>query len=375
MAEFQDIKKILVIKLRHIGDVLLTIPAIRALRDAFPDAEITALVNSGTEDALTGSPLINEIFALDRAILKQPLFKKIKYELSFVKKIRKQGFDMAVDLTGGDRPAIYSFLSRARYRIGYEQNGGFIGKRFLYTHRFSIDRDKHAALQNLELLDKAGIKAQNLTVDFHISKEDKEWLDNVLMQRGIKEEDIIVHIHPTSRWLFKCWRDEAVADVIDRIQRHYGARVVMTCSPDKREMDKANRIFELAKNKPISFIGDITLKKLGAVSERAKLFFGVDSAPMHIAAALDTPVVALFGPSGAFHWGPWDNDYSSELKNPYQKRNGVQIFGKHTVIQRDWDCIPCGKDGCDGSKVSDCLEDISVDEVMDVIKGYLKRVD
>lgn len=371
MAEFRDIKKILVIKLRHIGDVLLTTPAIRAVRDTFPHAGITALVNSGTEDALAGNPLINEIFVLDRAMLKQPILKRLKYEFYFVKKIRAQGFDMAIDLTGGDRPALYSFLSGARYRIGYAQVGGFAGKKFLYTHRFSIDRDRHAVLQNLELLSNAGINTNDLKVDFYIPKQDEEWAKNILREKGVREQDIIVHIHPTSRWLFKCWKDKAMADVIDRIQEQYGAKVVITCSPDKREMDKANRIIELAKNKPISFIGDIDLKKLGAISKRAKLFFGVDSAPMHIAAAVNTPVVALFGPSGAFHWGPWENDYRGQ-ENPYSKRNGVQTFGKHTVIQRDWECVPCGKDGCDGSKISDCLEDIKVDEIMKYIEGHLK---
>jgi heptosyltransferase-3 len=388
LAEFKDIKKILVIKLRHIGDVLLTIPAIRALRDTFPSAAITALVNSGTEDALKGNPLIHEILTLDRSALKQSLFERIKYEFCFAKQLRKQSFDMAVDLTGGDRPALYSFLSRARYRIGYEQTGGFTGKRFLYTHRFNIDGDRHTVLQNLELLNKAGIETNDLKVDFYIPKQDEDWLNNVLIQRGIQEEDIIIHIHPTSRWLFKCWKDEYMAILIDRVQEEYGANVIITCSSDTREMDKANKIIALTKNKPIAFIGDISLKKLGAISKRAKLFFGVDSAPMHIAAALGTPVVALFGPSGAFHWGPWENNYGQESgvrgmplqavsrgqkskATPYEKKNGVQTFGKHTVIQRDWDCIPCGKDGCDGSKISDCLDDIGVDEVMGIVGKYL----
>jgi len=378
LTEFRNVKKILVIKLRHIGDVLLAIPAIRAVRDTFPDSHITALVNSGTEDMLKGNALINKVFILDRSLLKQSLSKRIKYELSFLNIIKKENFDMAIDLTGGDRPAIYSFLSRTRYRIGYETSGGFWGKKFLYTHRFAVNADRHTVLQNVELLDKAGIKAKTLNVDFYISKEDEIWLTNTLTKREVKEGDAIVHVHPTSRWLFKCWKDEYMAEVIDRLQEQYGAKVIMTCSPDKREMDKANKIVELARKKPITFIGNISLKKLGAISKRAKLFFGVDSAPMHIAAAVGTPVVALFGPSGAFHWGPWDNDYREQgaggkgQEEPYQRRNGVQTFGRHTVIQRDWDCIPCGKDGCEGSKVSDCLEDISVDEVMEIISNRFK---
>lgn len=103
------------------------------------------------------------------------------------------------------------------------------------------------------------------------------------------------------------------------------------------------------------------------MSERASLFFGVDSAPMHVAAAIGTPVGALFGPSGVFHWRPWDND-AAELggATPYSRRNGIQSFGRHTAVQRDWECAPCGKDGCAGSKVSRCLEEIAPGEVQAV---------
>ncbi|HLD18575.1 MAG TPA: putative lipopolysaccharide heptosyltransferase III, partial [Candidatus Nanoarchaeia archaeon] len=102
MTELKNIKKILIIKLRHIGDVLLTIPAIRAAKETFPDASITALVNSGTEDMLEGISLVDEIFVLDRSMFGQSILDRIKYEIYFVKKLRARHFDMAIDFTGGD---------------------------------------------------------------------------------------------------------------------------------------------------------------------------------------------------------------------------------------------------------------------------------
>src|SRR4030042_5786088 len=108
---FINVKKILVIKLRHIGDVLLTVPVFRALRENFPDAYIAALVNSGTEDVLSGNPLIDEIIIFDRNIKKMNPLQKYTKELSFLKRIRIKRFDMVVDLTSGDRAALISFAS------------------------------------------------------------------------------------------------------------------------------------------------------------------------------------------------------------------------------------------------------------------------
>ncbi len=392
--EFANIKKILVIKFRHIGDVLLTIPVFRALRENFPDAHISALVNSGTGDVLTGNPLIDEVIVFDRGIKKMKPFKKYSNELSFLKMIRAKGFDMTIDLTNGDRPALLSFISGARYRLGWGGEKGFTGKKYLYTHLREPDGRRHMALQNLGALENFGISTENLTVDFSVPESDNALVEKMLEGHGIGKTDPIVHIHPTSRWLFKCWKDEFMAEII-RWLLDKGIKVIVTSSPDKKEMDKAKKILSLVSGytpirspslpegsigKVIDLCGKTTIKQLAAISKISCLFFGVDSAPMHIAAAVGTPVIALFGPSGAFNWGPWDNNKKSEAgsqkseENPYPNRNGVQTFGMHTVIQRDWKCIPCGKDGCNSSKISNCLEDISADEIKTVLEKKLKDI-
>ncbi|MEW6409286.1 MAG: putative lipopolysaccharide heptosyltransferase III [Nitrospirota bacterium] len=384
---FEDAKRILIIKLRHIGDVLLTVPTIRAVRERFPDSYMVALVNKGTEDMLAGNPLLNNLVCFDRNVLKLPLQKRIYSELAFVKKIREMNFDMTIDLTGGDRAAIISLLSGARYRIGYHLSGGFSGKRYIYTSLGILPSvQMHTVLRNLNLVNQFGMDSEDLSVYIHIPESDKDFVKDLFDRHGITETDTVVHIHPTSRWLFKCWKDEYMAEVIIWLVNK-GVKVVVTSAPYKKEMDKAKRILSSVpelrtlNSKLIDLCGRVTLKQLAAISKLCNLFFGIDSAPMHIAAAFGTPVVVLFGPSGAFDWGPWDNNYrlefgvrGSELKNPYQKRNGVQTFGKHTVIQRDWDCIPCGEDGCDGTKRSRCLEDIGVNEVMEQIEKVITQI-
>ena len=390
MHNFPGIKRILVIKLRHIGDVLLSVPVFRALRDTFPDAMITALVNKGTEDVLTGIPLLNDVLTFDRNIKKLPALRRYLKEMAFLGEVRARGFDMTIDLTGGDRAAITSLVSGARYRIGPRTNKGFIGKKYLYTHLAQTGGKKHTVLRDLDVISQFGIKSQDLAVDFHIPEDDRNHIKKILSARGAEKGSAIVHVHPTSRWLFKCWRDEAMAEIINWLANR-GLTVVVTSAPVKREIEKTKKIISLAegfalreaggrRGMVLDLSGETTIKQLAAISEMSSLFLGVDSAPMHIAAALGTPVIALFGPSGAFNWGPWDNDYRAEgqdregeladrFMSPYAKQNGIQAFGRHTVIQKGWDCIPCGRDGCEGSKVSKCLEDISSDEVKAVLAG------
>jgi len=376
---FKDIHGILVIKLRHIGDVLLTVPVFRALKETFPDAHISALVNSGTEDVLRGNPLIDEILIMDRGIKKLSPLKRYAKEMAFLKNIRAKGFDMTVDLTGGDRAAVISLVSGARYRVGWRTQKGFIGKRHCYTHLHRPDGTRHMVLQNLEVLGHFGISTNDLQVDFSIPDDARDSARGVLGDHNLKGGSglRVVHIHPTSRWLFKCWRDEYMAEVIGWLLDS-GSTVVVTASPDRHEIEKARRILSLVGSRPgspsrlLDLCGRTTIKELAAISEESDLFLGVDSAPMHIAAAVGTPVIALFGPSGAFSWGPWDNNQGSG-KRPYPERRGVQVSGIHTVIQRDWDCIPCGRDGCDGSKTSRCLDAIRPEEVIEIIKGIIKN--
>ena len=384
---FDNVKNILVIKLRHIGDVLLTVPVFRALRQTFPDAHMAALVNSGTDGVLSGNPLIDEILLMDRGIKKLPKAKQYLKEMAFLRAIRARRFDMTVDLTGGDRAAIISLISGARYRLGVRSQKGFLGKKYLYTHLSGPEGKRHTVFQDLEVTGQFGINTEDLSVDFHIPEEDTAFIRQVFSENNITGQDTLVHVHPTSRWLFKCWKDEYIAAVINRMSG-MGMKVVVTSSPDKKEIEKTRNVLSLVSSRVIDLTGRTTLKQLAAVSKASALFFGVDSAPMHIAAALGTPVIALFGPSGAFHWGPWDNNQNTEVTSerrgsgsqesntgqqaPYPKRNGVQAFGRHIVIQRDWDCIPCGKDGCNGSKISKCLEDIKPEEIITLLEQRLK---
>jgi heptosyltransferase-3 len=376
--EFHNVNRIFVIKLRHIGDVLMTVPLFRALKHTFPSVRTTALVNAGTEEVLKGNAHIDEILVFDRAIKMLPALTRYKREAEFLLQIRKNNFDMTIDLTGGDRAALLSYLSGARYRTGWESKKGFLGKKHLYTHLSRPDGSKHIVLQNMDAVRPFGISAEDLSIDFYIPDEDRIHIRKVL---GTEEQKSghLVHVHPTSRWFFKCWHDRSMAEIIGWLLDG-GMRVAVTSSPVQHEIEKTRGILSMVGPRQglVDLCGATTIKQLAALSEIADLFFGVDSAPMHIAASVGTPVVALFGPSGAFNWGPWDNIESNKLKggltgSPYSRRNGIQTFGIHTVIQEERQCVPCGSDGCNGSKASKCLEEVKPATVKEILSERLEE--
>ena len=391
---FKDIKKILVIKFRHIGDVLLTVPTIRALKETFYDAGVSVLVNPGTEDVLSGNALIDELIVLDRAVKNLPIIKRYIEEAMFLKKIRTKGFNMTVDLTGGDRSAVLSFLSGARYRLAADfGKKGFIGKKYLYTHLADVDKQKHMVLQNLDVVKQFSISTDNLNVDFFIPDEARMFVKKVFIEHNInkilsyhpiiplypplkngdkggflkwgegglnvafsEQRDTVVHVHPISRWLFKCWKDEYMAEIIGWLIDK-GVKVVVTSAPDEKEITKARGILSLIPN-PQSLIpnlidlsGKTTIKELAAISEASDLFIGVDSAPMHIAAAVGTPVIAHFGPTGK-EWIPYGEG--------------------NTVVSKDMPCKPCKKGMCEGIGLRDCMTAINPDDVKEAVSKILK---
>jgi heptosyltransferase-3 len=350
MPDFKNVRKILVLKFRHIGDVLLIVPTIRALKETFPSASISVAVNAGTEEVISGNQLIDELIVFDRSVKKLPLLQKIAKELNFLKEIRQRRFDMTVDLTSGDRPAILSFLSGARYRLANDPGkDGFFGKRFCYSHIAHInDRIKHMVMQNLDIVNQFGIFSENKEVDFFINDETREKVRKLLEEKGIKRNDRIVHIHPLSRWTFKCWDDRYMAEITDWLCKE-GMKVILTCAPNRGEMERAEKILSLlsadtqSSGNLIKLFGKTTIKELAAVSLASDIFFGVDSAPMHIAAAVKTPVIALFGPTGESTWGPYGE--------------------QHIVLSKDLSCKPCRKGMCEGVALRECMSAIKPEDV------------
>lgn len=345
--------RILVIKLKRIGDVLLATPAIHALKKAFPESRIWALVPKGTEEMLTLNSDLEQVLTFDREI-DGGLLEKVKAEGRLLCTVRRIRPDLVLEMGRGDREAILGFLSGAKVRVGYDPGrSGFLGRRLLLTHVVPWDANEHVVESHLDLVRALGVEAEPGSLRLFFGRSDVEVIDRLLRERGVMEDDLLVTIHPTSVWFFKGWTDEGFAQVVDHLWSRYGAKVAVTSGPARREVEKARRVIGLAQSPLIDLAGKLTLKQLAALLKRSHLFLGVDSAPMHIAAAIGTPVVALFGPSSEQNWRPWGEG--------------------HIVLKKDLFCRPCGRDGCNGSKRSYCLELISPKEVIQAIDHQLHR--
>jgi len=345
--------KILVIKFRNIGDVLLTTPLIKNLRLNYPDSQIDVVVNKGTESMLENNPNINHIFVYDRDYYKSlPKIKKIIEEFKFLKSFKN--YDIVINTTEGDRGAFIAKFSNAKIKIGYQ-----VKKNWYLKNTFTYKMPKPPLIRHIIENNLDAIRVLDKTI-----KEKKvEIFWDKSIEKNISLPKTFIHIHPVSRWLFKCIDDKIMAKIIDFCEDR-GYKVVLTASPDKKEIDKIDSILKFCNSNPINLSGKLSLKEVSYAASKAKFFIGVDTAIMHIA-AIFVPVVAFFGPSGAFNWGPWDNDL---FESGYKEKNGIQKMGKHIVIQHNWDCIPCGKDGCNGSKISDCLMSFDMDEIYKIIE-------
>jgi len=168
---------------------------------------------------------------------------------------------------------------------------------------------------------------------------------------GLKPRSFVV-MHPGAGWRFKCWTAAGYARVIEYIQEGWGLPGVLTGSTAPHAQELIGEILAECRVSPINLAGQLTLQELGALIAKARFFFGADSAPMHLAAAVNTPAVALFGPSGAYNWGPWGEG--------------------HLVIQKEMECVPCGLDGCEGTKISRCLTELTPEEVVGQVEMFLR---
>jgi len=354
--------KILIIKFRLIGDVLLLSPFVNSIKKRYPDSQIDLVINDDCIDMFRYNPKIDNIYPYPRGYIKKlSLFKRAIKEWRYFKSL-KRDYDIVFNLTEGDRGAIYSLLLNAPLKIGVENRNTILKHLKLYTYSAPFPDGMHTIEKNLSFLKFANIDTIDKELELYHSKDDDKHIDNILKSYDIKE---FVHIHPVSRQLFKCWSVEGFAEVIDYIKSIYKIPVVITSAPNSKELGIINKILTLTKSQAINLSGQLSLSQLSALISRSKLFIGVDTAPMHMASAHNIPIIALFGPTNPLSWGPWDNKIGKSCyKDIYQT---TQYCGRNSLIRGKKGEILKSSDG----DISSSMMSIEADSVIAEIDRYL----
>ena len=326
----------LVVKLRHHGDVLLAAPVLSVLKAHAPRMEVDALVYDETAPMLDGHPALAELHTVGRKWRSLGLARQFSMERALLGRLKARRYDLIVHLTEHPRGAWLARLLGVRYGVAPIQPRRGSWWRRSFTHFYPLVRNRHQVEVHLDALRRIGVQPGLNERKVHfVPGADAEAKVGAL---GLP--DAFIHVHPASRWTFKCWPAERNAQLLDQLALE-GHAVVLTAAPG--ETGFIDRILERCTSRPVNLAGKLSLKELGALTARARLFIGVDSMPMHLAAAMGTPTVALFGPSCEDEWGPWNVE--------------------RRVVTTTHSCRPCRVDGCGGSKVSECLTFLPVEAV------------
>lgn len=373
--DFSAIKRILIIKLRHHGDVLITTPVFSVLKELFPSIEIDALIYQETLPMLEFNPAISQIFCIDKKWKKLNVFLQVAKEFALIKQLKQRKYDLIITLTEHWRCAWLCRLLRPKYSLAPK----IIGRNKFWKHSFTHLQTWHNARRHivetqLDALRRLGLSeqiAKTSAKSRELSLICGENAENNILQRlqklNIAKQKYIV-LHPASRWFFKCWSAEKVAQLSVKILQEFpNLHLIITAAPDEKEKIYCQKIISQISqisqtSKIISIFGELSLKELAALIKFSALFIGVDSAPMHMAAAVKTPLVALFGPSGDLQWKAWAVE-----KNHIEKQKII------TAKNEDFPCRPCGEDGCGGGKISQCLMAISVEQVFAEVASLLNK--
>lgn len=299
------VQRILVIKLRHFGDVLLMTPLLSTLRANYPNALIDVLVYDGTEAMLAGNRDVYLTYTVDRNLKHQRLKAQYRGEQALWNSLRTGHYDLVINLSDQWRAALYCRFLKPTFSLGFrypKRNN----RLWRSCHSLLVDvadSSQHTVLNNLAILAPLALPRIITTVTQAWRQCDVDEIDRLSRRHCLTD---FVLIQPTARWAFKTWTVEGFSAVINHLTAQ-GRKVVITSgrSPDEASMISAIMAGCLSPERVINLAGRLDLPELAVLINRARLFIGVDSVPMHMAAALKTPSVVLFGPSNRAQWAPW----------------------------------------------------------------------
>lgn len=338
--------EILIIKLSAIGDVIHTLPSLRALKNRFPEARITWVVETAAADLLKGNPDLDRVIVSKRKTWIKDLknFKNIRTSISectaLVRRIRERRYDIVIDFQGLFKSAVLAFVARGERKLGYDSMQELSG--LFYSEKIPEDMRKHAVDRYLDFPRHLGCNIEEPQFSITTDLENEQRISTLLEANNISVGDLLVAVSPQALWETKLWDNEKFALLCDRISTELGYKVIFT---GNGAAEIISEIRTRMKTSSINLEGMTTLRELAVLYRRVALVVTTDSGPMHLAAAVETPVVAIFGPTSPARTGPYG--------------------ANHTVVQKVLSCSPCFLKHCE---TKNCMKEISVEEVLEAIK-------
>lgn len=348
---FERIRTILLIQLGDIGDVVYSFPCARALKETMPEAKLVFAVRKKAAGLVEGCQWADEVIAVD-GIQYGGVWGTLRSQWRLWRAVWRYRFDLAIDLRTGTRGAVLALLSGALFRLAPYALDGTLWRNRLFTHLVmpSGKQQQFIVEHYLETLSPYGIHTKKLLPDLSVSLKRLAEADGLLAAYGLEgRKNKMVAVQPFSLWSYKEWRKEKMAALIRQVREAHGLPVLLVGGPDEQE--KAEEIAALAGKGVFNLAGKTSIALLPALLQKCCLFIGVDSAGLHIAAAVGTPTIGLYGPSASATWAPRGE--------------------RHFVVRKDFSCVPCNQKGCDNSLVSRCMEELGVEEVYSAVRNQL----
>lgn len=342
-------KRILVLRYRFIGDTILTVPFLRNLRRAEPGAHIAWVVAPGSSDVIQGIPYVDELIYWDPVTIhadSKGEHRTLADKWAFISGLRAKRFDKAYVLKRSLSSAIIARLTGASERIGFDTEG----RGFLLTKKVPYKHSQHEVQNFLDVLRADNVPVDDDYLEAWLSEEEKSFAEDFLQRSGISRGESIVALHPFCANPPRAWHLDNFTGLANELQHKYDVRIIVFGG--KRDAAAIEYLRKEICPGPIIAIGNTTMRESMSLLSRCKLLVCNDSGIMHLAAALQVPLVALFGPQSPAKFGPW----------------GEQC----RVIYKNFPCSPCRQkffQECEPSirKTPQCMEDISIAEVLEQI--------
>lgn len=343
----KNFKRILIVRTDRIGDVLLSTPVIKTLRDNYPNAYIAIVVGPYAKDIVEGNPYLDAVIIYD----KDGKHKSWRRSYKFAQNLKKKKFDLAIVLHPTNRAHLVTFFARILKRIGYDRKFGF-----LLTDRIEHTKQlgrKHELEYNLDLLKCIGIEVFDKSLFMPLKEDSENWAQDLLRQYGFSEKDELLAIHPGASCPSKIWPQERFAQVADWLAAKYGFKVLVIAGP--RDVALGQGVIESMRVPAVNLAGRTSVSQLASLLKRCRMLISNDSGPVHIASAVGTAVISIFARSqkglGPKRWGP--------------------VNKRDRILHKDAGCIECLAHNCVRSFA--CLKAVTVEDVLAAAEGVLRE--